>query len=171
MADLIEHSDSNPDDRSDDVASRRPVPPKRRRQVGSSRMSRTVIAAVAVVLMLGALVVVALSATSGSAETNPSSRSHVSTVSVASPRYRPHAAVGATDDYHCSLVNPHITRNSYVISSLFRPGGHEVHHAVLALVPPSMTAQAIAADASTGNKGWTCFGAPSLPGASLATFL
>ncbi len=119
-----------------------------------------------VVLTLGALSVVAL--TSGPAAANPSSQSHVSTVSVASPRYTPHAAVGATDDYHCTLVNPHITRNSYVISSLFKPGGHEVHHAVLALVPPSMTARAVAANAATGKKGWTCFGAPSLPGASLA---
>ena len=134
-------------------------------------MPRVVVAAVAVVLMMGALGVVAFSATSGSAGTNASWRSRISTVSVASPRYTPHAAVGATDDYHCSLVNPHIRRNSYVISSLFEPGGHEVHHAVLALVPPSMTAQAIADNAATGNRGWTCFGAPSLPGASLAAFL
>ena len=47
----------------------------------------------------------------------------------------------------------------------------EVHHAVLALVPPSMTAQAIAANAATSGKGWTCFGAPALPGASLAAFI
>jgi len=90
---------------------------------------------------------------------------------VASPKYTPHAAPGATDDYHCSLVNPHITQNSYVISSVFKPGGREVHHAALALVPQSLTAQAIASDAATGGKGWTCFGAPSLPGASLASFL
>jgi hypothetical protein len=90
---------------------------------------------------------------------------------VASPRYTPKAAVGATDDYHCTLVNPGITRNSYVISSQFRPGSPEVHHAVLALVPPAQRAQAIAANAATGGKGWTCFGAPSLPNASLAAFL
>jgi Copper type II ascorbate-dependent monooxygenase, C-terminal domain len=90
---------------------------------------------------------------------------------VASPRYKPQAAVGATDDYHCSLVNPHITQNSYVISSQFKPGSPEVHHAVLALVPSSMRAQAIAANAATSGKGWTCFGAPALPGASLAAFI
>jgi len=69
------------------------------------------------------------------------------------------------------LVNPHITKDSYVISSQFSPGSPEVHHAVLSLVPPSMTAQAMAANAATGGKGWTCFGAPSLPDASLAAFL
>ena len=41
------------------------------------------------------------------------------------------------------LGDPHITQNSYVISSQFEPGSPEVHHAVLALVsvhdrsPPS----------------------------------
>jgi len=83
--------------------------------------------------------------------------------------YKPHAPPGSTDDYHCTLVNPHVKRNSYVISSQFFPGSGEDHHAVLALVPPSL---AVAAQrANSGNKGWTCFGAPSLPGASLAQFL
>jgi hypothetical protein len=133
--------------------------------------SRAVIVTVGVVLMAGALSAVTLAAASASADATPSSQSRISTVSVASPRYTPVAAVGATDDYHCSLVNPHITENSYVISSQFKPGSPEVHHAVLALVPPSMTAQAIAANAATNGKGWTCFGAPSLPNASLAAFL
>jgi hypothetical protein len=110
-------------------------------------------------------------ATSGATQVSPSSRTHVLTVSVASPRYRPQAAAGATDDYHCTLVNPQIRQNSYVISSQFEPGSSEVHHAVLALVPPSMKTQAIAANAATGGRGWTCFGAPSLPNASLTSLL
>jgi hypothetical protein len=138
---------------------------------GTMRLSRAVIVTIGMVLLMGALGVVALSATPGSAGATPASPPGVSTVSVASPRYTPHAAVGATDDYHCTLVNPHVTRNSYVISSQFKPGGREVHHAVLALVPPSLTAQAIAANAATKGKGWTCFGAPALPGASLAAFI
>jgi hypothetical protein len=138
-----------------------PVAPKR----------RGLIVAICVVVVAGALGAVALATTSGSGSVNTATTAAVSTVSVASPRYTPLAAVGATDDYHCSLVNPHITKNSYVISSQFRPGSTEVHHAVLSLVPPSMTAQAVAANAATGGKGWTCFGAPSLPGASLGAFL
>lgn len=170
MADLFRHADGSPADQADDEASPRPVVPRRPRATGFEHRPRAVTVVIGVVLMMGALVGVGLPVTSGSAGAN-SSPSHVSTVSVASPRYTPHAAVGATDDYHCSLVNPHITQNSYVISSLFKPGGHEVHHAVLALVPPSMTARAIADNAATRDRGWTCFGAPSLPGASLATFL
>jgi hypothetical protein len=171
MSDFIEHADGESADRADDGTSRGLVPPKRRRLTASMGVPRGVIVAIGVVLMAGTLGAVALSVTSGSAEANPTSQTPVSTTSVASPRYKPQAAVGATDDYHCSLVNPHITQNSYVISSQFNPGSPEVHHAVLALVPSSMTAQAIAANAATSGKGWTCFGAPALPGASLAAFM
>ena len=120
------------------------------------RAPRAVIVAICVVVVAGALGAVAMATTSGAGKATPATQLAVSTVSVASPRYTPQAAVGATDDYHCSLVNPHITKNSYVISSQFRPGSPEVHHAVLALVPPAETAQAIAANAATGGKGWTC---------------
>ncbi|HVA08900.1 MAG TPA: hypothetical protein VNG12_19375 [Acidimicrobiales bacterium] len=171
MTDIVEHADIHSADRADGGASRGPVPPKRRRLSGAMGTPRAVIVAICVVLVAGALGAVALAATSGSNQANPSSQTPVSTVSVASLRYKPEAAVGATDDYHCSLVNPQVTRNSYVISSQFKPGSSEVHHAVLALVPPSMTAQALAANAATGGKGWTCFGAPALPSASLAAFL
>lgn len=170
MTDLIERADSGSGHHADGEASQGPVPPKRRRLAGPRGMPRVVIVAISLVLVAGALGAVALAVTSGAAKANPPSRT-VSTVSVASPRYTPLAAVGATDDYHCSLVNPRITQNSYVISSEFKPGSPEVHHAVLALVPPSMTAQAIAANAATGGHGWTCFGAPSLPDASLAAFI
>ena len=171
MTDLIEQADADSADRADEGASRGPVPPKRRHLAGAMGTPRAVIVAICVVLVAGALGAVALAATSGSTKANPSSQTPGSTVSVASPKYTPQAAVGATDDYHCSLVNPHITQNSYVISSQFKPGSPEVHHAVLALVPPSMTAQAIAANAATSGKGWTCFGAPALPDASLAAFI
>jgi hypothetical protein len=69
------------------------------------------------------------------------------------------------------LLNPHVTHNSYVVSSRFKPGSPEVHHAVLSLVPPSLATKALRENASTHGKGWTCFGAPSLPGASLSQFL
>ncbi|MGH2851848.1 MAG: hypothetical protein ACRDLP_14680, partial [Solirubrobacteraceae bacterium] len=174
MTDLIEHADTEPGDSSDKVtegAQGGSAAPKPRGLAGAMSRSRAVIVAICVVVVAGALGVVAVATTSGSGKISTAANSPISTLSVASPRYTPRAAVGATDDYHCSLVNPHITKNSYVISSQFHPGSPEVHHAVLALVPPSMTAQAVAANAATGAKGWTCFGAPSLPGASLASFM
>jgi hypothetical protein len=72
--------------------------------------------------------------------------------------YTPHAAAGTTDDYHCTLVNPRLTQNSYIVSSQFVPGSAEDHHAALFLLPPS--AAAIAESDNQGGKGWTCFGLP-----------
>ncbi len=127
------------------------------------RKPRAIVVLLALVLVGGC----ASSTTSASARraTQP-----FTTVSLVSKPYTPQAASGTTDDYHCTLMDPHVTRNSYVVSSQFHPGSGEDHHAVLALVPPSLAAAAQQANASTGDKGWTCFGAPSLPDASLAEF-
>ena len=79
-----------------------------------------------------------------------------------SQAYRPTAAPRTTDDYHCTLLNPHVTRDSYVISSQFFPGSREDHHALLYVVPPSLAAAAERANA--GQKGWSCFGSATIPG-------
>ena len=123
-----------------------------------------------VLILVAALLAVVTMAGSGTT-TSTSSTSSVRAISLVSAAYTPHAAVGATDDYHCTLLDPHVTSNVNVVSSDFRPGGAEVHHAVLSLVPPSLAATARQADAATGGRGWTCFGAPSLPGASFAALL
>jgi hypothetical protein len=92
------------------------------------------------------------------------------TLSLQSPvSYTPKAPAGGTDDYHCTLLNPHVTTNSYIVYSDFFPNdgtSFEVHHAILFLVPPSLAAEAEAADGN--NKGWTCFGESPLPGTSFA---
>ena len=89
----------------------------------------------------------------------------VTTISLAMAHaYKPHAAVGTTDDYHCTLVDPRVTQDSYIISSQFISGSAEVHHAALFLVPPSSVASV--ENDNHGGKGWTCFGGP-LPGTSL----
>jgi hypothetical protein len=82
--------------------------------------------------------------------------------------YKPHAPAGATDDYHCTLMNPHVTKNSYVISSQFFPGSAEDHHAILFLVPPALAAQAERDNNANGGNGWSCFGETPLPDSSLA---
>ncbi len=81
--------------------------------------------------------------------------------------YAPRAAHG-TDDYHCSLINPHVSSDSYIVSSLFLPGDNgktEVHHAILFMIPPSWAAAATTAN--NGGKGWTCFGETVLSGAQV----
>jgi hypothetical protein len=78
--------------------------------------------------------------------------------------YQPIAAPHTWDDYHCTLLNPHIKQASYIVASKFDPRSVEVHHAILFLVPPS---EAAAAEAANKNgKGWSCFGEAPIPGTS-----
>ncbi len=75
--------------------------------------------------------------------------------------YTPHAPTGGTDDYHCTLLNPHVVHSAFIVSSHFYPNSVEVHHAILFLIPPDLAKAASAAD--HGGKGWTCFGESALP--------
>jgi Copper type II ascorbate-dependent monooxygenase, C-terminal domain len=115
-------------------------------------------------LLIASVIVVATAFTAVKLATAAASPSYpITTVSVSMPHaYKPVAAPRTTDDYHCTLLNPHVTRNSYVISSQFLPGSREDHHALLYLVPPSLAADAERAD--VGGKGWSCFGAAAVPG-------
>ncbi len=125
--------------------------------------SRRAILLTAVLLAIPALLVSrAATAASAASGSTPS----VATVSLTMPHaYKPHAAPGTTDDYHCTLVNPHLTRSSYIIASQFVPGSSEDHHAALFLVPPSLAATA-ERDNEVG-KGWSCFGEGALPNTAL----
>src|SRR5271165_7023645 len=44
--------------------------------------------------------------------------------------YSPSAPAGGTDDYHCTLVNPHVRHDSYIVQAHFYPNSVEVHHAI-----------------------------------------
>ena len=111
---------------------------------------------------LGAAALIALATSitisSASATTQPRWKVTPITITMAAP-YKPSPPKGATDDYHCSLVDPKVKQNSFIISSNFNPGdltSTEVHHAILFLIPPSWAAAA--RKANNGGKGWTCFG-------------
>ena len=87
------------------------------------------------------------------------------TITLESPRaYKPKAAPGTFDDYHCTLINPHIQTNSYIVASQFFPGSKEIHHSILFLVPPNLAAAAERSD-KDGN-GWSCFGEAPIPSTS-----
>ena len=118
----------------------------------TSRSARLVLAAV----LLASGLVVGLTASAAGA-----SAPHRSTLSMQGASYTPKAPAGGTDDYHCTLVNPHVTRNSFIVKAQFHPNSIEVHHAILFLIPPSLAATAKADD--KGGKGWTCFGESALP--------
>lgn len=74
--------------------------------------------------------------------------------------YTPSAPTGVgTDDYHCFLLDPGITRDSFVTGFNVRPGNPDVvHHVILFRVPPDVVARAEQKDAATPGQGWTCFG-------------
>jgi hypothetical protein len=119
-------------------------------------------------LALGALALLGSSCASAAAGGTSTSAPSGHTISLEAARsYSPTApTVGATDDYHCTLVDPHVTTDSMITASQFFPQSPEVHHAILFLVPPSVAATARAADGN--GAGWTCFGETPLPGSNLA---
>jgi hypothetical protein len=118
---------------------------------------------VAFVLAVAALLAVPTAATGATKE--------ITAITLDSPTYTPRGVFGGTDDYHCTLLNPKVTQDSYIISSQFIPGSAEDHHAILSLVPPALAATAQRENAAAGGNGWTCFGAPELPDSTAQQFL
>jgi hypothetical protein len=125
------------------------------------RMPRVVLLLIAVVVLLGTLTAVTWES-SAQASSIP-----ITTISLSqSHTYTPDAPAGATDDYHCTLLDPHVTQSSYIISSQFFPGSTEDHHAILFLVPPNLAAEAQADNVN--GRGWSCFGETPIPNTGLA---
>jgi hypothetical protein len=122
--------------------------------------------AVALIGVVLSFTLIAVRVASASSATSGSAHPVTSVDLKMAHAYKPPEAPGTTDDYHCTLLNPHIKRNSYIISSQFFPGSDEVHHAALYLVPPSLAAKA-ERDNEVG-KGWTCFGEGALPHSPLS---
>ncbi len=119
-------------------------------------------------MIVAATALVTVRATAGAS--TPATAQHVTTITLASARaYQPKAQPGSTDDYHCTVLDPHVTKSSYILSSQFRPGSNEDHHAALFLVPPNIAAQARRHHVI--GTSWTCFGEAALPGTTLAQFL
>jgi hypothetical protein len=86
-------------------------------------------------------------------------------VSVKMPAaYTPSAPTGGgTDVYRCFLLDPRVTRDSFVTGFDERPGNPDVvHHVILFRVPPDLVADAEHKDAETPGQGWTCFGTSGL---------
>jgi hypothetical protein len=119
---------------------------------------------------MGAVVIVTVLSRGGvsaASQTVPASVQPTS-IWLHSPSYTPKAPPGASDDYHCTVLDPHVTHSSYLISSQFLPGSVEDHHAALYLLPQSLVAEARQDEVFT--RGWTCFGEGTLPNAPLSDF-
>jgi len=126
------------------------------------RISRWARLLIGLVVLAGIITGVTVAATGSSASAHP-----ITTISLKQlTAYTPDAPAGATDDYHCTLLNPHVTKSSYIIASQFFPGSGEDHHAILFLVPPDLAAAAEAANVN--GQGWSCFGETPIPNTGLA---
>jgi hypothetical protein len=125
---------------------------------------------VAVLAAAVAMTSAGLIAAVGTAGASASNAAVTQIVLQAPTAYTPKAPPGGgTDDYHCTLLNPHLTKNAFITSIDFHPNSPEVHHEITYAVPPDLVAQA--ESQNDGGKGWTCFGESSLSGASASRSL
>jgi hypothetical protein len=86
------------------------------------------------------------------------------TLEVPGGPYTPSAPSNGKDDYHCFLLDPHLSADTFVTGTDVLPGNvHVVHHAILFTVAPDQVAEAEQHDAETPGRGWTCFGGTALP--------
>jgi Copper type II ascorbate-dependent monooxygenase, C-terminal domain len=77
--------------------------------------------------------------------------------------YMPKAAVGGLDDYHCFVLEPHLTQDAFVTSALIKPQRPTiVHHVILFEAAGQNATEARRLNAASGGNGWTCFGGPGL---------
>ena len=86
------------------------------------------------------------------------------TVTLAPARaYLPKAAVGGMDDYHCFVLEPHLTEDVFVTSAVVKPQqAGIVHHVILFEAAGENAREARRLNAHSGGNGWTCFGGPGL---------
>jgi len=107
-------------------------------------------------------------ASAPSASIMPASSQTSATYTMAAPFNPATAAVnGSTDVYHCFLIDPHLTTDSYVTASQVVPDQiAEFHHAILFLVNPNQVSTAQSLNAHYGGNGWPCFGTPLNPSGS-----
>ncbi len=121
-----------------------------------------VVAAIVAAVTLGTMSAKATKASSTTATTTP-----VSTVTLEQPTaYTPKAPPGGgTDDYHCTLLDPHVTQSSTSCRASSTRAARGPH-AILFLVPPDLASAAEAAN--VGGQGWTCFGETPIPDTGLA---
>lgn len=78
--------------------------------VGEQRQQRTsaggskvrFLGALVAAVILVAFAVILTGTDSAAASTTTTRSSRITTITLASPTYRPHAAPGTTDDYHCT---------------------------------------------------------------------
>jgi len=86
-----------------------------------------------------------------------------------SKAYQPAPANGGSDDYHCFVIDPHITSDSMITAVTFKPQQKlMVHHMILFQITQKDRDAALALDKN--GAGWSCFGGTGV-GSSFSSFL
>jgi hypothetical protein len=87
------------------------------------------------------------------------------TLMMAAP-YTPNPpAHDGTDDYRCFLVDPKLTKTTFLTGSQFLPDNADiVHHAIFFKLEAKDVAQAKALDAAAPGDGYTCFSGTGIGG-------
>ena len=84
------------------------------------------------------------------------------TVTMPQP-YTPSVPHGGTDEYRCIVLDPHLTKPTFLTGTQFLPQNVPIaHHAIVYAISPQSAAVARAKDAATPGEGWTCFGGDEL---------
>ena len=110
-----------------------------------------------VVISLG----IAIGATSAHAATSVKKVNVLTT-----PSYIPAPPTNGSDEYRCFVVDPKITKSSFLQSVLITPNNPSIsHHGILYRLAATNTAAAKTLDAQTTEPGWSCFGDTGIPGA------
>jgi hypothetical protein len=110
-----------------------------------------------VIISLG----IAIGATSAHAATSVKKVNVLTT-----PSYIPAPPTNGSDEYRCFVLDPKITKSSFLQSVLITPNNPSVsHHGILYRLAATNTAAAKTLDAQTTEPGWSCFGDTGIPGA------
>ena len=73
--------------------------------------------------------------------------------------YTPQARAGKTDEYRCFLLDPKLSKGSFVTSVDVEPGARSiVHHVNLNQLPAADRSKAMRRDRASPGPGWSCFG-------------
>src|SRR5438874_980419 len=77
--------------------------------------------------------------------------------------YLPKTAINGLNNYHCFLLEPHLTQNAYVTNTIIKPQQTTiVHHVILFEAAGENATEARRLNEASRDKGWTCFGGPGL---------
>ncbi|MDX3523632.1 hypothetical protein [Streptomyces scabiei] len=82
--------------------------------------------------------------------------------------YTPAPPEGAVDEYRCQVLDPGLTKKTFLTGTQIMPDNVDIaHHGIVYAVPPGGAAAVREHDAKTPGLGWQCFGGTGVEGADV----